>query len=54
MGNKVYQRSGYEFQSVLKERASQAKQRFTMGHKTPLQRRMLIKNQVYDQVVPES
>ena len=48
MGNKVYQRQGFEFQSVLKERASQAKQRLTMGHKTPLQRRLLIKNQVYD------
>ena len=41
-------RSGFAFQSVLRERASQARQRLSIGFKTPLQRRMLITGAVYD------
>ena len=41
-------RSGFAFQSVMRERASQARQRLSIGFKTPLQRRMLISGAVYD------
>jgi hypothetical protein len=33
----------------MRERATESRQRFTIGHKTPLQRRMLLNDSVYDQ-----
>ena len=49
LGNKISTRSGGSFISVMKQRATDSRQRLTIGHKTPLQRRLLIKNITYDQ-----